>query len=142
MTVDPATAAASHVHDGKTYYFCCKGCLQKFQADPKKYLSGESPAERHTPLSPQSSVLGTEYTCPMHPEVVSDHPGSCPKCGMALEPRTVAAEEGPNPEYVDMRRRFWIGLALSIPILIIATSDMLPGKPLHAYMRWLNWAQL
>ena len=67
----------------------------------------------------------------MHPEVVSDHPGSCPKCGMALEPTTVAAEEGPNPELIDMSRRFWIGLVLSLPIFVLAMSDMLPGKPLH-----------
>ncbi|MCI0460631.1 MAG: hypothetical protein L0Z62_27060, partial [Gemmataceae bacterium] len=84
-----------------------------------------------------------EYSCPMHPEVVSDQPGSCPKCGMALEPRTVTLEEGPNPEYVDMRRRFWIGAALSLPVFVIAMSDMLPGKPLHFLdMRILNWVQL
>jgi Cu+-exporting ATPase len=79
----------------------------------------------------------------MHPEVVSDHPGNCPKCGMALEPRSVTADEGPNPEYIDMRRRFWIGAALSLPVVVIAMSDMLPGKPLHFLdMTMLNWVQL
>src|SRR5437764_12182381 len=72
----------------------------------------------------------------------SVHPGCCHKCCKALEPRTVDAEEGPNPEYVDMRRRFWVGLALSVPIMFIAMSDMLPGRPLHEYMGWMNWAQL
>jgi Cu+-exporting ATPase len=84
-----------------------------------------------------------EYTCPMHPEVVSDHPGSCPKCGMALEPRTVTVEEGPNPELTDMSRRFWVGLVLSVPILLLAMSDLLPGRPLHALnMHLLNAVQL
>ena len=67
----------------------------------------------------------------MHPEVRQDHPGCCPKCGMALEPETVTAEEGPNPELADMSRRFWIGLVLSLPILLIAMSGMIPGNPLH-----------
>jgi Cu+-exporting ATPase len=83
-----------------------------------------------------------EYSCPMHPDVASDHPGNCPKCGMALEPRTVAAEEGSNPELVDMSRRFWVGAALSVPVFLIAMSDMLPGRPLHPYMTVLNWVQL
>jgi Cu+-exporting ATPase len=80
----------------------------------------------------------------MHPEVVSDHPGSCPKCGMALEPRTVTLEEGPNPELADMSRRFWVGLALSVPVFLAAMTDMLPGGPLHHLvgMTVLNWVQL
>jgi Cu+-exporting ATPase len=72
-----------------------------------------------------------QYSCPMHPEVVSDHPGSCPKCGMALEPRTVSVEEGPNPELVDMTRCFWVGLVLSLPVFVVAMSGMLPGHPLR-----------
>jgi Cu+-exporting ATPase len=83
-----------------------------------------------------------EYTCPMHPQVVNDHPGSCPICGMALEPRTVTVEEGPNPELVDMSRRFWVGVALGSPVFLIAMADMLPGRPLHLYMEVLNWVQL
>jgi Cu+-exporting ATPase len=84
-----------------------------------------------------------EYTCPMHPEVVSDHPGNCPKCGMPLEPRTVAVEEGPNPELIDMSRRFWVGLALSLPVFFLAMSDLLPGDILHSLdMRVVNWVQL
>jgi Cu+-exporting ATPase len=86
-----------------------------------------------------------EYVCPMHPQIVSDRPGSCPICGMALEPRTVAAEEVPNPELVDMTRRFWIGVVLSIPVFLLAMSDMLPGalsEWLHEHMRAINWVQL
>jgi Cu+-exporting ATPase len=96
-------------------------------------------------LEPDAATAGTkvEYSCPMHPEVVSDRPGSCPICGMALEPRTVTAEEGPNPELVDMTRRFKWGLVLGLPVFLIAMADMLPGRPLHAFdMRLLNWVQL
>ncbi len=174
MKVDPATAPASLVHDGKTFYFCCPSCLQKFQANPGKYLAGESapaptvapPGAVYTcPMHPeiqqdhpgacpkcgmglepsggQSLAAKIEYSCPMHPEIVSDHPGACPLCGMALELRTVAAEEGPNPELVDMSRRFWIGLAFTLPVFILAMSDLLPGEPLHFLdMRLVNWLQL
>jgi Cu+-exporting ATPase len=88
----------------------------------------------------------TRYTCPMHPEVVSDHPGSCPKCGMALEPMTVTEEETGNPELVDMTRRFWLALALSLPLLLWNMAGMLPGVPWHhvaaRWMPWNNWVQL
>ncbi len=171
MTVDPATARATAVHDGKTYYFCCPSCQTKFVADPARYLSptaaqppAAKPGTSYTcPMHPEvrqdhpgacpkcgmglepvggAPAEKTEYVCPMHPEVVSDHPGSCPKCGMALEPRTVTVEEGPNPELVDMSRRFWVGLGLSLPVFLIAMSELLPGRPLHPYMGALNWVQL
>ena len=95
------------------------------------------------PLDIGAALTKTEYTCPMHPEVVSDAPGSCPKCGMALEPRTVALTEEQNPELKDMTRRFWLGAALSIPVLLVAMSDMLPGQPLHQMFspRQLIWFQ-
>lgn len=138
MTVDPATARASSVHGGQTYYFCCPHCLEKFQADPARYLPGAA-----APPAPTPAPAGTVYTCPMDPEVRQDHPGACPKCGMALEPRTVAVEEGPNPEYLDMRRRFWIGAALSLPILVLSMGDWIPGRPLrHLNMQVLDWLQL
>ncbi|MEO2089201.1 MAG: copper-translocating P-type ATPase, partial [Gemmataceae bacterium] len=91
-----------------------------------------------------SAVTTVEYTCPMHPQIVRDAPGSCPLCGMALEPRTVTAEEGPNPELADMSRRFWVGLALTLPIFVLAMGDMIPGKPLHHLldMTAMNWVQL
>src|SRR5581483_586360 len=86
----------------------------------------------------------TEYTCPMHPEIVRDAPGSCPICGMALEPRTVTLEEERNPELVEMTRRFWVGVVLSLPLLLIAMSEMLPGNPVMRIlpMRSVIWIQL
>src|SRR5207248_1699938 len=86
----------------------------------------------------------TEYTCPMHPEIVRDQPGSCPICGMALEPRTVTATEEDNPELRDMTRRFWISVALTVPLLAIAMADMLPGMHVERVLRraWLPWIQL
>jgi Cu+-exporting ATPase len=140
MTVDPATAAGSTVYEGRTYYFCNRRCLERFEADPRRYLGGGSaPAASAAP----PPAAGTTYTCPMHPEVVSDHPGSCPKCGMALEPSVVTGAEAPNPEEADMTRRFWVAAILSVPVFLIAMSDMLPGRPLHGLdMGVLNWVQL
>ena len=106
MTVDPKTTAHHAVHDGTTHDFCSASCRTKFVADPDRYLVPAAPA----PLEP---ATGTIWTCPMHPEIRQDHPGSCPICGMALEPLTVTAESGPSPELADMTRRFWIGLALA-----------------------------
>jgi Cu+-exporting ATPase len=204
MTVNPATARHQMLHQGKQYFFCCAGCLSKFQANPEKILS--SPA---TPMgsglvslgaiatpkassaklsaapaaepaaaietgdtgtyvcpmcpevsqrgpgpcpkcgmalelsSPAASATKTEYTCPMHPEVVRSEPGNCPICGMALEPRTVTLEQD-NPELRDMTRRFWISLALTVPLLAIAMGSMLAP---HFFMEapWagaLPWIEL
>jgi Cu+-exporting ATPase len=94
------------------------------------------------PVGGAAPTTKVEYTCPMHPQIVRDAPGSCPICGMALEPRTVTVEEGPSPELVDMSRRFWVGVALSVPVFLIAMADMLPGQPLHPYLATLNWVQL
>ena len=82
------------------------------------------------PAAPQLAQSRTEYTCPMHPDVVREAPGDCPICGMALEPRTVELEAGPNPELVDMSRRFWISLSLTLPVFITAMADLIPGRPL------------
>src|SRR3989454_7203834 len=201
MSVDPATARYKLEHAGKTYYFCCGHCAEKFKSDPGKYDAGNkiavashsglvtlgkqvSPAtpkpaagaqvinkasapaestyvcpmcpeirqnkpgpcpkcgmalESETPI-PSSRI---EYTCPMHPEIVRSAPGTCPICGMALEPRTVSAVEQENPELRDMTRRFWISLALTVPLLGIAMADMLPGMPVqHALPGWLPWIEL
>ena len=194
MNVDPARAKASFEHAGKTYYFCCVGCREKFSAAPAKYLAPKTligisstpakpiqiaPAAAHgvampvqqraqapalapphtaqpipnneytCPMDPEVRQQGrgdcpkcgmalepvlaalpatkTEYTCPMHPEIVRDAPGSCPICGMALEARTVSGEEEKNPELVDMTHRFWISTALTIPILVVAMADVVPG---------------
>jgi Cu+-exporting ATPase len=129
MTVDPRTARASYVYNGQTYYFCCPGCLERFRPDPARYL--ERSIAPIGPLvvlgAPPSAQPAGEYTCPMHPEVVRNGPGSCPKCGMALEPRTIAAEEPANPELADMTRRFWIGAALTLPVFALAMGGMVPG---------------
>ena len=96
--------------------------------------------EPELPVAPLTKV---EYTCPMHPEIVRDEPGSCPICGMALEPRTVTLEEAPNPELTDMTRRFWWSAALSLPVFLLAMSEMIPGQPVqHALApRLINWIQ-
>jgi P-type Cu+ transporter len=140
MTVDPASARASTVHDGQTYYFCCPSCKAKFEADPARHVH---PAPAAPPAPPAAS--GTKYTCPMHPEVISDHPGSCPKCGMALEPLTVSAEEVANPELRDMSRRLLVGVVLTAPMVVVAMSDLYPSRPFKAIesiMMVLNWVQL
>jgi P-type Cu+ transporter len=198
MTVDPSRARATHEHAGKTYYFCCLGCKEKFSAAPGKYLTaktlvGIAPMSAHTmqiasaasqgasqpamkivaaphaarnaaaneytcPMDPEvrqqvpgdcpkcgmalESVVAalpaakTEYTCPMHPEIVRGAPESCPICGMALEPRTVSVEEEKNPELVQMALRFWVCVALTIPILFVAMADLVPG--LSEWMRFAS----
>jgi Cu+-exporting ATPase len=126
MTVDPTTAKHRTEHAGRTYYFCCASCRAKFEADPGKYLS---PAP--TPAAP--APAGTIYTCPMHPEIRQIGPGSCPICGMALEPEVATADTGPNPELVDMTRRFWISLALAAPVVVL---DM--GAHVLGAHRWVD----
>jgi Cu+-exporting ATPase len=173
MNVDAAKAAAIVVHDGKTYYFCCKGCAEKFKADPKKYLAApttpvpEKPAPKGTAyvcpmdpeihqdhpgacpkcgmaLEPELPVATTKtlWTCPMHPEIVRDGPGACPICGMALEPKTVTATTEENPELRDMTRRFWLGVALGVPLVAFAMLRMTSGL-MHAVSPQLgSWIEL
>ena len=136
---EPADEAHQPAHAGRSPVFTCPMHPETRQDRPGACLVCGMSLEPEGGAAPTTRV---EYSCPMHPEVVSDHPGACPKCGMALEPRTVTAEEGPNPELADMSRRFWIGAALSLPVFLIAMSDLLPGRPLHAYMGVLNWLQL
>jgi P-type Cu+ transporter len=135
MTVDPATSQHRFEHDGKNYYFCCAGCRTKFAADPQKYLAPSSPP------ATAPAREGAVYTCPMHPEVSQIGPGSCPLCGMALEPLEVTADAGPNLELIDMQRRLWIGLALTIPIFLLEMGGHLFG--LHHMMAPVlsNWVQ-
>jgi Cu+-exporting ATPase len=136
MSVDPASARHSAEFAGETYYFCCAGCRDKFLADPRRYV-GATPAE-----AAPSAPAGTIYTCPMHPGVRQVEPGACRICGMALEPVTPTAEAGANPELIDMTRRFWVGLALAIPVAVL---DMVaPMTSLGAIVgaQTLNWIQL
>ena len=145
MTVDPERAAGHYEYKGETYYFCSTHCVHKFREDPEKFLS-KSVSPQMTQIAPRKKIQtsGTEYTCPMHPEVVRNAPGFCPICGMALEPRTASLEEEDNSELIDMKRRFWVSAALSLPLLILAMSEMLPGDPLRAAIgsEWFNWISL
>ena len=137
MDADPQTAKHKTEHGGQTYYFCAAGCRTKFIAEPIKYLD-----HGLAPKVPTSAPGGTMYTCPMHPEIRQVGPGSCPICGMALEPELVTAETGPNPELADMTRRFWIGLALTIPVIALDMGGHLTG--LHQWLgqQTSNWVQL
>ena len=150
MTVNPAKAAGSSEYRGQTYYFCGKGCLAKFTAEPGLYLRppNAQPLVMVAPLPPKPNARpvehNVEYTCPMHPEVRQMGPGSCPKCGMALEPVTISAHEEDNPELRDMTRRFWVSVALTIPVLLAAMADFIPGRPLEqlASARVWTWFEL
>ncbi len=126
MSVDPATAKGSSEYRGRTYYFCSKRCVEKFQADPEKYLVPLIPAASIPVKSEPPAPRDVEYTCPMHPEVVQIGPGTCPKCGMALEPRVVSLEEKPDHELFDMTRRFWVSVVLSLPVLALGMMEMQP----------------
>ena len=119
MRVLPDTAAARYDYNGKTYYFCATRCMERFKANPAAFLQAPS---THEP-SQASDVI---YTCPMHPEIRQKGPGSCPKCGMALEPDVAQLDEGPNPELVDMTRRFWVAAAFSVPLLVLGMMEMQP----------------
>jgi Cu+-exporting ATPase len=134
MQVDQAKSPHRHDHHGRTYRFCSAGCRSKFIADPDKYLN--TPATAPVSSAKASPALhgahaapdGTIYTCPMHPEIRQLGPGSCPICGMALEPETVTEATKPNPELADMSRRFWIGLAFSIPVVALEMGGHLTGS--------------
>ena len=136
-----ADAPRRLAHAGREYAFCGDRCLARFRADPERYLRppGQPPP---APVAPAAGAR--RYTCPMHPEIVRDAPGSCPKCGMALEPLVVSVEEEESPELRDMQRRFRVGLALTLPVFLLAMSEMLPGLPPRAWAsaRLLGWAQL
>lgn len=143
------------LHDGVEVLFCSAGCKAKFQAEPLRYAvqrgatatAGHDHAhagcEHHGSArhAPTKAAEGAKWTCPMHPEIVRDGPGSCPICGMALEPLTPTLDEGPNPELADMSRRFWIGLALAIPVIVLEMGSHVFGLHLVPPL-WANWLQL
>ena len=136
MTVDPATAKHRFAYKGQDYFFCSAGCRTKFEANPEKFLAPKSSAPE------EKLPEGTIYTCPMHPEVRQVGPGSCPICGMALEPETVSLDDAPDPELIDMTRRFWIGLALTLPVFVIDMAAHLGGVHLLPLQtsNWLSFA--
>ncbi len=178
MTVPPDTPRR-FTYQGREYGFCSEHCLNKFREQPENYLQAEEGEERKPaappkekpapaagayytcpmdpevrqaepgtcpkcgmalePAAPPAPLTRTEWVCPMDPEVVQDSPGNCPKCGMALEPRTVTAEEEENPELRDMRRRFWLSLILTVPLVVIAMGDYLPGRPLKSLASGHVW---
>ena len=170
MKVTPDSKHYS-THQGQTWYFCSQHCRERFDADPQGVLNSSCKANHQDstnniytcpmhsevrqeepgdcpecnmalePETPQTSRV--EYTCPMHPEIVQDRPGECPKCGMALEPRTVSANTGPSGELTDMTRRFWVGTALSISLLILSMGDMIPGVDFQGWLGalWFSWIQ-
>jgi Cu+-exporting ATPase len=174
MTVDPHDAAGQLDYTGQTYYFCSSNCKERFRAAPETFVGGATrPAADATPgttyvcpmhpevrqsgpgacpkcgmaLEPDLSTvpqMRVEYTCPMHPEIVRDAPGACPICGMALEPRAVGLEEGPNPELIDMSRRFRIAAILAAPVFLLAMGDMVLGMGWGGRLdlRWANWIGL
>ena len=122
MEVDSATTTHRHDLGETTYYFCSARCREKFAADPDRYLNPSStdPAVQHPAMGAlPEAAAGTIWTCPMHPEIRRDAPGSCPICGMALEPLEPTIEEGPNPELIDMTRRFWGSAAFTIPLALL-----------------------
>jgi Cu+-exporting ATPase len=162
MQVDPANSAGSFEYKGTTYHFCGVSCLDRFKSNPESFLNRAEPkpaaaAASYTcpmhpeirqdhpgscpkcgmalePVAPISSASKTEYVCPMHPQIVRSEPGNCPICGMTLEPRVVSAGGEKSPELADMTRRFWIAVALAIPLIAIEMSDMIPGQPLARAM--------
>ncbi|WP_374589791.1 heavy metal translocating P-type ATPase [Novosphingobium sp.] len=134
MSVDPRTSPHHAEHQGQDYHFCSAGCRTRFVADPERYL---------TPQDPVEVPEGTMWTCPMHPEIRQNHAGACPICGMALEPEMVTADTGPSPELADMSRRFWIGLVLALPVLLLEMgSHLFPALHHLVPMRLNAWIQM
>jgi Cu+-exporting ATPase len=139
MDVVPGEAAGgSAEHAGATYWFCSPSCRERFVTDPGRYVT--LPASSPPPVSMDKGI----YTCPMHPQIRQEGPGSCPICGMALEPLVALGEDAPDPELTDMTRRFWISLVLTLPLLVGVMGEMLPGAPIRHMVpaRLSAWAQL
>lgn len=135
MSVDPDTTKYRAEHRGSTYFFCCDGCQEMFVANPEKYLSAEQ-------IPPEVTPEGTIYTCPMHPEIRQIGPGSCPICGMGLEPLVATADDGPNPELIDMTHRFWVGIALAAPVFLLEMAGHVFDIGGFISQQSSNWVQL
>ena len=134
MAVHPAGAKYRAEHDGRTYYFCCGGCKAKFVADPARFVNSG--------VHPSGPVAqGAIYTCPMHPKIRRSEPGSCPICGMALEPEGIPEGDGANPELENMTRRFLVGTVLATPIFILEMGAHLPVLNLDHFVSMAAWTQ-
>ena len=136
MTVNPATSRHHAAHAGHDFSFCSARCAEKFAADPLRYLE----PEKYAAEQPKDAI----YTCPMHPEIRQIGPGTCPICGMALEPEEITLDQGPDPEYLDMRRRLQVCAAFTLPLFFYAMGEMLPGDPLGKVIptEWGQWFQM
>jgi Cu+-exporting ATPase len=135
MLVDPRTTPYRQQHAGRLYFFCSAGCQSKFLDNPTKYLA------RSEMTAPPAAPEGTIYTCPMHPQIRQVGPGFCPICGMALEPDLITATSGPNPELADMTRRFWLGLVLALPVVILEMGGHFANLHMIIGPKWSNWLQ-
>ncbi len=151
MTVDAATATQRLQQGEQTYLFCSRRCRDKFAADPGKYRRPEGAAAAvphrhhgHDASPAPAATGGVLWTCPMHPQIVRTEPGACPICGMGLEPMTPTGAEAVNPELSEMTRRFWVGLALSAPLLLLVTAAHVSDHPLGGLLspRASVWVQL
>jgi Cu+-exporting ATPase len=140
MSISPADAVGTADYQGKTYHFCSDRCLEQFRADPARFIDASRTEDSRAATAADRAA---EYTCPMHPEIRQIGPGSCPICGMALEPVTVTLDDAPNEELVDMERRFKWSLVLTLPILAFMVDEFIPGQPLHhaLSMGAINWVQ-
>ena len=137
MEIEEADSVGTVAHNGVTYYFCAESCLERFKQSPDEFLHANPPPSAPLTAPPGARV---EYTCPMDPEIIRDQPGACPICGMALEPRVITLDDGPNPELVSMTRRFWISALLSAPVFALTMIDMAGGGALAMSQgAWLNW---
>ena len=140
MKVDPATSKRRFAYKGTDYFFCSDRCKSLFEAEPEKFLAPKRDHAHHGHEA--DAPTGAIYTCPMHPEVRQIGPGSCPKCGMALEPETISLDDKPDPELIDMTRRFWISLALTLPIFVLEMASHVFGLHLLSpqMANWISFA--
>ena len=148
MLVMPSSAAATYLHNGQAYYFCRVGCKSAFAADPDRYLA--TPADSDLLREQNSHIVepiaddpdAVEYTCPMDPDVIKIGPGSCPVCGMALEPKVITLDDTPDHEFIDMKRRFTISAILTLPVFVLAMSEMfVEASQGHSWQRTSLWLQ-
>jgi P-type Cu+ transporter len=159
MMVDPQKAAGKFEHEGRTYYFCSPGCAERFRKEPEKFLAAPGTAgmgsrSHHavgsSHVAPAEVAIGdgtaltkaplkhVRYTCPMHPEIVQIRPGTCPKCGMALEPMDIVGADEADPEYSSMRLRFWVSAVLSLPVLLLAMLGDMLRLPISPAANWIE----